>query len=151
MHILCIGHFLYVYTIIYDNDHTEGLLGRPAPKSYEATVFLYGVLGTIGSCVFCIWCFRSRPSVQGFFSFRIFAFSKKLYLSILIDVLAFLRLLATFASLYIGLRMTSLAEYLEQEVWRATAGWAMGSTNDLIITSTLVVLLHRRRKDAQKR
>ncbi|KAF7348653.1 hypothetical protein MVEN_01383700 [Mycena venus] len=135
VHTLCVGHLLYVYTI-YDNAHTQGILGRPAPKSYETTIFFYGVTGAI---------------VQGFFSFRIYGFSKKLYLCILIYVLAFLRLLATIASLYVGLRMTSLAKYLEQEVWRATAGWAMGTTNDLIITSTLVVILHRRRKDAFRR
>ncbi|KAF7348645.1 hypothetical protein MVEN_01382600 [Mycena venus] len=134
-HTLCVGHLLYVYTI-YDNAHTEGILGRPAPKSYETSVFFYGVIGAI---------------VQGFFSFRIYAFSKKLYLPTLIDVLAFLRLLSTIASLYVGLQMTSLSEYLEQEVWRATASWAIGTTNDLMITSTLVVLLHRRRKDALKR
>ncbi|KAJ7891905.1 hypothetical protein B0H14DRAFT_3428334 [Mycena olivaceomarginata] len=134
-HTLCVGHLLYVYTI-YDSAHTETILGRPAPKSYAATIFLYGVTGAI---------------VQGFFSFRIYAFSKKLYLCILIYALAVLRMLDGIASLYVGLQMTSLAGYLEQEEWRATAGWAMGTANDLIVTSTLVVLLHRRRRDASRR
>ena len=109
------------------------------------------VTGAIGTCVLCIWRLRSRPSVQGFFSFRIYAFSKKLYLCILIYALAVLRMLDGIASLYVGLQMTSLAGYLEQEEWRATAGWAMGTANDLIVTSTLVVLLHRRRRDASRR
>jgi hypothetical protein len=60
-------------------------------------------------------------------------------------------MLDSIASLYVGLQMTSLAGYLEQEEWRATAGWAMGTANDLIVTSTLVVLLHRRRRDASRR
>ncbi|KAJ7312542.1 beta-glucan synthesis-associated protein-domain-containing protein [Mycena albidolilacea] len=105
-HTLCVGHLLYVYTI-YDNAHTETILGRPAPKSYAITIFLYGVTGAI---------------VQGFFSFRIYAFSKKLYLCIFIYALAVLRMLDCIASLYVGLQMTSLAGYLEQEEWRATAG-----------------------------
>ncbi|KAJ7305546.1 hypothetical protein DFH08DRAFT_825045 [Mycena albidolilacea] len=61
----------------------QTILGRPAPKSYETTVFFYGVTGAI------------------------------------------------------GLQTTSLAGYLEKEVWRATVGWAMGTANDLMITSTL--------------
>ncbi|KAJ7891914.1 hypothetical protein B0H14DRAFT_3693893 [Mycena olivaceomarginata] len=45
-HTLCVGHLLYVYTI-YDNAHTETILGRPAPKSYSTAIFLYGVTGAI--------------------------------------------------------------------------------------------------------
>jgi hypothetical protein len=64
-HTLCVGHLLYVYTI-YDSAHTETILGRPAPKSYAATIFLYGVTGAIGTCVLCMWPFAHVHQYKGF-------------------------------------------------------------------------------------
>ncbi|KAJ7851085.1 hypothetical protein B0H13DRAFT_2360364 [Mycena leptocephala] len=72
VHALCVGHTLYVYTIS-DYTQPERLVG-PIPASLDIAVLLSGVI---------------RVCVQGFFAFRIYAFSKKLLISILIWVMAF--------------------------------------------------------------
>ncbi|KAJ7908683.1 hypothetical protein B0H13DRAFT_2661914 [Mycena leptocephala] len=90
-HAVCAGQTLYVYTIA-NYGHPERLLG-PAPKSLATANFFSGV---IGACV------------QGFFSYRIYAFSKKLFIPSLTWVMAFLRMLSGIVVFYIALRMTSL-------------------------------------------
>jgi len=89
--------------------------------------------------------------LQGFFGFRIYAFSKKLYIPIVTWVMAFLRFLITVVVFFAGLEMKSLPSFLARWEWIATTGWSIGTANDLLITTTLVVLLHRRRKDVLKR
>ncbi|KAJ7851106.1 hypothetical protein B0H13DRAFT_2360385 [Mycena leptocephala] len=113
-HALCIGHSLYVYTIS-DYAHPERVLG-PAPKSLETTGIFSGV---IGAC--------------GFFSFRIYAFSKKLYIPCLSWMMSVLRLLGCTWK------------------WLATFVWSVSTTNDLMISATLVVLLRNQRNNVHTR
>ncbi|KAJ7867150.1 hypothetical protein B0H13DRAFT_2670540 [Mycena leptocephala] len=131
-HAICVGHTLYVYTISA-YAHPERLAG-PTPVSLETSALLAGVI------VVC---------VQGFFSFRIYAFSKKISLSILIWVMVFcvcwvhhhLRHCATDA----------LAAALRGTVgWLLAAVWSVSTANDLLIAATLVVLLRNQRTDVHR-
>ncbi|KAJ7916147.1 hypothetical protein B0H13DRAFT_2323635 [Mycena leptocephala] len=133
-HAICVGHTLYTYTIS-DYGHPESL-ALATPKSLGTAVFFSGVIAA---------------SVQGFFSFRIYALSQKLYISILIWGMAFLRLLAC-TVMFVGvLDMTSLAHYETQWGWLLTATWSVSTANDWTITATLVVLLYKQRANVFKR
>ncbi|KAF7348654.1 hypothetical protein MVEN_01383800 [Mycena venus] len=134
-HALCNGYALYVYTIS-DHGHPERYFGAPVPRSLEIGIFIYGWVSFI---------------VQGFFGFRIYAFSKKLPISVLVWAMAFLRLLSTVVVFIPESKKTSLPSFSARWEWEATSGWSIGTANDLLITATLVVLLHRKRKDVLKR
>ncbi|KAJ6548771.1 hypothetical protein B0H19DRAFT_1265565 [Mycena capillaripes] len=133
-HALCIGHSLYVYTI---SDYLQpALLLAAAPKSLETTSIFSGL---ISACV------------QGFFSYRIYSFSRKLCIPILIWALSFLRLLGNIVIFVAALGMKSLPGYVEQWQWLHTSIWSTSTANDLIIAATLVVLLRNQSTNVHKR
>ncbi|KAJ7918943.1 hypothetical protein B0H13DRAFT_1990747 [Mycena leptocephala] len=130
----CVGHTVYVYTISHYT-HPERLVG-PLPASLDTTVLLSGVVAV---CV-------------QYFSFRIYAFSKKLHVStILIWIMAFLRLLGSIIIFLTALRMPSLPHFEMQWGWLLAAVWSVSTANDLIIAVTLVVLLRNQRTDVHRR
>ncbi|KAJ6590997.1 hypothetical protein DFH09DRAFT_1306637 [Mycena vulgaris] len=133
-HAFCVGHTLYVYTIL-GYAHPERLAG-PLPASLDTALLLSSVIGVC---------------VQGFFSFRIYTFSKKLHISILIWVMIFLRFVGSIVIFATALRMASLPQYEAQWGWLATAIWSVSAANDVVIAATLVVLLHAKRTDMLKR
>ncbi|KAJ7916149.1 hypothetical protein B0H13DRAFT_2323637 [Mycena leptocephala] len=133
-HAICVGNTLYIYTIS-DYGHPESL-ALATPKSLGPAVFFSGVI---------------TASVQGFFSSRIYALSKKLYISILIWGMTFLRLLGCIVMLVGVLNMTSLVHYEAQWGWLLTATWSVSAANDWTITATLVVLLYKQRANVFKR
>ncbi|KAJ7020863.1 hypothetical protein C8F04DRAFT_1403337, partial [Mycena alexandri] len=128
-HAACVGYTLYDYTIS-DYTHPERLAGA-APKSFDAAITLSAVIG---------------GSVQGFFSFRIYAFSKKLFIPILIWIMALWRLLGCIVLTGEGIQMTTMARYEAKWGWLATVCWSVSTVNDWTITATLVFLLHTRRR-----
>ncbi|KAJ7851097.1 hypothetical protein B0H13DRAFT_2360375 [Mycena leptocephala] len=132
VHALCVGHTLYVYTIS-DYAYPERLVG-PIPASLAISMLLSGVI---------------RICVQGFFAIRIYAFSKKLHISILIWIMAFLTLVGCIVIFVAALRMSSLPHYEVQWRWLGTAVWSVSAANDLVIAAT--VLLRNRRTDVQRR
>ncbi|KAJ7306816.1 hypothetical protein DFH08DRAFT_514988 [Mycena albidolilacea] len=134
IHGLCIGHGLYVYTIC-DYWHPDRIFGGPSLPSID-TAFFFG--GLISACV------------QAFFGFRIYAFSRKLYIPILIWIMAFLRLLAGFGNLISALRMASLVELHKQRLWLSEFAWSISAVTDLTIAATLVFYLHQQRKEVNK-
>ncbi|KAJ7020178.1 hypothetical protein C8F04DRAFT_1051150, partial [Mycena alexandri] len=133
-HAICIGHGLYTYTIS-DYGQPERLFG-PMPKSVVLAVFFTGVI---------------EPCVQSFFSFRIYGLSKKLYIPVLSWILSFVRLAENMVGVAAALGMKSMQGYLAQWEWLITADWCISVTNDVVITVTLVSLLHLQRTNAHKR
>ncbi|KAJ7907636.1 hypothetical protein B0H13DRAFT_2501247 [Mycena leptocephala] len=133
-HTLCIGHGLYVYTII-DYTHPERLLG-PSPKSLGTGVFFGSMLATC---------------VQGFFSYRLYAFSKKLHIPIICWAMSFLRQIGGIAIFGTALRPEPLAKYAERWEWLFMSFWTISIANDFMITAALVGLLFRERTNAHKR
>ncbi|KAJ7909645.1 hypothetical protein B0H13DRAFT_2316578 [Mycena leptocephala] len=99
-HALCIGHALYIYTIS-DYGHPEDLAGA-APRSLSVGCFLDAVIAVC---------------VQGFFSFRIYAFTKKLYMPCIIWALSFLRLVGSTVISITALWMTSMESYFVEWGW----------------------------------
>ncbi|KAJ7791337.1 hypothetical protein B0H14DRAFT_3890663 [Mycena olivaceomarginata] len=134
IHGLCLGHGLYVYTII-DYWHPDRILGGPYPRSIDTAVFFCGL---ISACV------------QAFFGFRIYAFSRKLYIPIMIWIMAFLRLLAGFGNLILELRMASLVDVHKHWLWLPEFAWSISVATDLTITATLVFHLHQQRKEVNE-
>ncbi|KAJ7932878.1 hypothetical protein B0H13DRAFT_771497 [Mycena leptocephala] len=133
-HTLCMGHALYVYTII-DYTRPERLLG-PSPKSLETGILFGSMLATC---------------VQGFFSYRIYAFSKKLYIPILCCTMSLMRQIGGIAIFVAALHPEPLAKYAERWEWLLTSFWSISIANDLTITAALVGLLFRQRTNAHKR
>ncbi|KAJ7758729.1 hypothetical protein B0H16DRAFT_643027 [Mycena metata] len=132
-HILCIGHALFVDTIS-DYGHLERLTDA-APKSIDMTIFA----GIVTTCS------------QSFFTLRIYKLSNQLFLSIILEAVIFLRLVAVAVVTVAGLRMTSVGSYEAQWGWLLATTWGVGAGCDLTITGVLVTLLLRRRADGRKR
>ncbi|KAJ7336267.1 hypothetical protein DFH08DRAFT_878289 [Mycena albidolilacea] len=128
------GHAIYTVTIS-DFGQFFRLLG-PAPKSLGVTAFFGGIIGV---------------SVQGFFSYRIYAFTKKLYIPMISWCMAFVRLLGITAYFVAELQMTSVPVYVEQWGWLLTTVWCVTAANDFTITATLVANLISHRSHIHKR
>ncbi|KAF7337127.1 hypothetical protein MVEN_02150500 [Mycena venus] len=131
---LCLGHTLYTYTIS-DYAQPERLLSRVPPSLGVAAFFD----GFVALCV------------QGFFSYRLYAFTKTLYIPAVVSVLTFLQLLGTTVIFVMALRMTSMPLFVVQWRWLLTSTWAVTSVNDWVITLSLVAALISQRDYAQKR
>ncbi|KAJ6577560.1 hypothetical protein B0H19DRAFT_1120370 [Mycena capillaripes] len=131
---ICGGHASYTYTVSHF-DHPERIFGA-IPKSL-ATAILFG--GIASTCV------------QGFFSFRIYSLSEKLYVPILCWTMSFVRLLGSVAIFFTALLMTSVQSYEARWSWLLTTVWSLSVANDITITVALVVILLRRRSYAYKR
>ncbi|KAJ7784653.1 hypothetical protein B0H16DRAFT_1493301 [Mycena metata] len=106
-----------------------------APTSLGGAVFVAGI---ITACV------------QGFFTFRIYAFQKRL-IPIFLWTTSILRLLGSIVAFVMELRSASLADYEAQWGWLFTTIWSLSVVNDVTITATLVVLLYRRRPNMLQR
>ncbi|KAJ7683932.1 hypothetical protein B0H14DRAFT_912656 [Mycena olivaceomarginata] len=134
-HALCVGHTLYVWTIS-DYAHPPDPLLAAVPKSLDIAILF------TGGIILC---------VQGFFAFRIYRFSRKISIPIIISILAFLRLVGAALLFAESWQMKSLDGYIAQWQWLANCGWSVSAANDLTITVTLVFLLYRERDNVHKR
>ncbi|KAJ7784655.1 hypothetical protein B0H16DRAFT_1493319 [Mycena metata] len=132
-HAGCIGHVLYSYTITAYS-HPDILIR--VPISLGVAIFFAGI---ITACV------------QGFFTFRIYAFSKKLFIPVLLWTTILLRLLGSTVILVTESRSTLLADYEARWAWLFMTVWSLSVANDVTITVTLVILLYRRRPDVLQR
>ncbi|KAJ6564016.1 hypothetical protein B0H19DRAFT_1258531 [Mycena capillaripes] len=133
-HAICIGHTLNAFTIL-DYGHPERLL-RPAPKSLETSMLLGSIAVT---------------SVQVFFAFRIYKFSKKLQIPIVSWTLSFVRQLAALTIFVTALRPIPVATYDPKWRWLFLIYLSVSSTNDLTITVAFVVMLLAQRSHGSAR
>ncbi|KAJ7729371.1 hypothetical protein B0H14DRAFT_3518321 [Mycena olivaceomarginata] len=115
-HAICIGHTLYEYTVL-DYAHPERILG-PVPKSLAISAIFSGMVAVC---------------VQGFFSFRIYVFSQKIYVPALICILTLLQLVGSAWG------------------WLLTTIWSITASNDVLVTLSLVTILIRQRSHALRR
>jgi hypothetical protein len=122
------------------------------PKSLSTSIFFSGIIAASGVYICHLQRERhSRAAVQGFFTFRIYTLSKKLYISLIIWTLSFLRLLGTMAAFVVALKAIILARAEAQWGWLLTVTWSVSTASDWAITVTLVVLLRRQRTSMYKR
>ncbi|KAJ7837823.1 hypothetical protein B0H14DRAFT_3701866 [Mycena olivaceomarginata] len=120
-HAVCIGHTIYTYTI--SNYGLPERLSGAFPKSFLAAVFLTGAIAAL---------------VQGFFTFRVYAISKRFCMSLMISVMIVLRLLNTSAISFIGMTMTMIS-FEKQWGWMVILSSSITSAIDFTITTILVV------------
>ncbi|KAJ7152937.1 hypothetical protein C8R46DRAFT_1120808 [Mycena filopes] len=128
---ICISIALYAWTIT-----SFGVPLFVPPKTFDVSIFFSGV---ISACV------------QGFFSFRIFTLSRKMFIPIISWFLSFLRLVVGTAVFITAFRMTSLPKFEAQFGWLITTAASVGVANDLLITVTLVTILRKQRDEVQAR
>ncbi|KAF7350419.1 hypothetical protein MVEN_01346900 [Mycena venus] len=128
-HALCVGHALYIHTI-----STRDVL-----LSSKTIYVSFLIAGLIAACV------------QGFFGFRIYAFSKKLRLPILIWIMAFLRLAASNSIFLLEPARAVPLRLAETQYWVQSSGWGIGVANDLMITTTIVFILRRQSTGVHER
>ncbi|KAF7360807.1 hypothetical protein MVEN_00812700 [Mycena venus] len=133
-HTACLGHLLYTDTIL-DYARPDRVVGSSS-KSLPTASFFAGIVAVC---------------VHGFFSFRIYVFTKKMYITGVIWVMAFLHLLGRIALFVTSLRAHSLEEFIQQWQWLLTTNWTISVATDFAITTTLVVVLHGRRSQAHKK
>ncbi|KAJ7863799.1 hypothetical protein B0H14DRAFT_3443889 [Mycena olivaceomarginata] len=137
----------YIYYCRFPND---------SPKLKALVAFVWYVASTVDeyppsprslgtAILFC-----AIISTCAFFGFRIYAFSGKLYIPILIWIMASLRLLAGLGNLISGLRMASMADHNRHWLWLFEFVWSISTATDLTIAATLVFHLHQQRKKVDK-
>ncbi|KAJ7196413.1 hypothetical protein GGX14DRAFT_673314 [Mycena pura] len=130
---ICIAAALYSYAITgYGNP--ECLLR--APWTLLAAILFTGIICAL---------------VQGFFAFRIYALSKKLYVPCLCWILSVLRVVAVTAVLATGLRMVTMTSFEVHWGWLFVAFWSPAVANDLLVAVTQAFLLYRQRRNAHAR
>ncbi|KAJ7839526.1 hypothetical protein B0H14DRAFT_2587865 [Mycena olivaceomarginata] len=103
------------------------LLG-PAPKSLGLSAFFGGIIGV---------------SVQGFFTYRIYAFTKTLYIPMISWCMAFVRLLGNTAYFVAELQMTSVPVYVEQWGWLLTTVCTVPLVDKLVMWTIATGMLTR--------
>jgi hypothetical protein len=96
-------------------------------------------------------CTHQRGLAQGFFSFRIYVFSQKIYVPALICILALLQLVGSAVICATSSMTPSLPIYLVQWGWLLTAIWSITASNDMLVTLSLVTILIRQRSHALRR
>ncbi|KAJ7733501.1 hypothetical protein B0H16DRAFT_1328161, partial [Mycena metata] len=124
-HAICLSIALYQWTIT-----SFGVPLIVAPKAFDVSIFFSSLISA---------------SVQGFFSFRIFALSKTLFIPIISWILSFLRLVVGTAVFATAVRMTALPVFEAHFGWLITTTASLGVANDLLITVSLVLVLQRQR------
>ncbi|KAF8180965.1 hypothetical protein K438DRAFT_1976415 [Mycena galopus ATCC 62051] len=133
-HTLCVGYGLHVWTIS-EYGHPELIFDR-LNTSLAVAVAFSGLIGA---------------SVQGFFSFRIYSLSRKVYIPLFIWIMSFWRLLSGTLVLTGTLQASTVEGAEVQCGWALLASWSVSAANDLTITVALVTILIRQRTYAQKR
>ncbi|KAF7350660.1 hypothetical protein MSAN_01626500 [Mycena sanguinolenta] len=86
-----------------------------------------------------------------FFAFRIYVFTKKVYIPLFIWFMAFLPLLGGIILFALTLRVTSVRIYVANWEWLVVTNWSLSVATDLMITTTLVVVLRRQRSRAHNK
>ncbi|KAJ6460984.1 hypothetical protein C8R45DRAFT_1028869 [Mycena sanguinolenta] len=132
-HAICIGQGLYIYTIT-NYGHPESLASLP--KSILVSTFLTAIVTSI---------------VHGFFAFRIYSLTKKLYIILIISVMVFVRLLATTALSFVAMSETLLAPFENRFEWLVISTLTISATIDSIIAVILVVSLRNQSRGVAKR
>ncbi|KAJ7260516.1 hypothetical protein B0H12DRAFT_1107675 [Mycena haematopus] len=133
-HIVCFSQLLYTFTIS-DYGHPEALFGAP-PKSLSMSTFFSGL---------------TPACVQCFFSYRIYAFTKKVYIPGLIWFMAFLHLLGRMVLFGVTLNSSSVAISAKQWEWLITTIWSLSVVVDVLITTTMVVVLRAQRSHVHRK
>ncbi|KAJ7780114.1 hypothetical protein DFH07DRAFT_463512 [Mycena maculata] len=143
-HATCIGHALYVMTII---EYGQPQLLAELPRSLGISALFNGIIAFCG--VFSFHLINPGPktatSVQGFFSFRIYRLSKSLYIPCFTWMLSFLFLSATAVVFSVGLPKIPFTTYEAEWSWLFYTMWGIAAGNDSAIALTLVFWLYPRR------
>jgi len=94
----------------------------------------------------------TEACVQGFFSFRIYRLSRKLYIPCLVWILAVVQLLLSLLPVVEGSKENILISSFETEqTWVVYSTMGVSALNDIIIATTLVYYLYKERSDVEKR
>ncbi|KAF8217504.1 hypothetical protein K438DRAFT_1556587, partial [Mycena galopus ATCC 62051] len=131
---VCVGHLIYTFSIL-DFGHPELILGSP-PKSLSASVLFSGF---------------TTACVHSFFSFRIYTFTKKLYIPCFIWCISFLHLTGRIVIFITSLQAPSFLAYVAEWDWLLTTNWALSVASDVVIATTLVVVLYKQRSHAYEK
>ncbi|KAJ6503523.1 hypothetical protein C8R45DRAFT_1091296 [Mycena sanguinolenta] len=126
--------------------------------TFQLPALLLRVRPTLGfeRCLRCVnvplrkMVLRSSVSVYGFFSFRIYAVTKKAYIPGLIWLLAFLQLLGRIVIFSVGPRSATIVELIARWRWLFTVIWSISVACDITIATTMVVVLRSQRSHARR-
>ncbi|KAJ6454211.1 hypothetical protein C8R45DRAFT_1222961 [Mycena sanguinolenta] len=133
-HTLCFGHVLYTFTIS-DFAHPERLGSRP-PKSLSISTLFSGL---------------TAAAVQSFYSYRIYVFTKRLFVPCVLWFMAFLHFAGRVLLFVTTLRTASILVYIQQWEWLITTNWGLSVATDVAISVTMVTVLYHRRANAHRK
>ncbi|KAJ6449451.1 hypothetical protein C8R45DRAFT_145432 [Mycena sanguinolenta] len=91
--------------------------------------------------------------VQWFFAFRIYTFTKKVYIQWLVWYMVFLDIVkrvALFAAILPIPPWPELGTFLTRWEWLITLNWSISVLNDVLVTTTLVVVLYGQRSHSHR-
>ncbi|KAF7346750.1 hypothetical protein MSAN_01813400 [Mycena sanguinolenta] len=130
----CLGHSLYTFTIT-DFANLQRLFGSP-PKSLSISTLFSGF---------------TAACVHGFFAYRIYAFTKKIYIPALVWLIALVHLVGRLSLFATTLHASSVGSYLVQREWLVTTNWGLSVAADVVIATTMVIVLRQQRSRARAR
>ncbi|KAF8195301.1 hypothetical protein K438DRAFT_1968610 [Mycena galopus ATCC 62051] len=133
-HAMCIANVLYTWTIL-DFTDPAGVFG-PVPKSLSVSALFAGLVETCA---------------QGFFAYRIYVFSKSIYMPLLICCLACTQMIGSITITITGCQTPSLPVFLQQWGWLLTTDWSIAAATDVLVTASLLTILVRQRSNALKK
>ncbi|KAF7346760.1 hypothetical protein MSAN_01814500 [Mycena sanguinolenta] len=133
-HSLCFGHVLYTFTIL-DFAQPQRLGAQP-PKSLSVSTLFSGL---------------TAAAVQGFYSYRIYLFTKKLFVPCILWFMALLHFAGRVLLFATTLHTPSILVYIQQWEWLITTNWGLSVATDVAISVTMVTVLYRRRSNAHRK
>ncbi|KAJ3740398.1 hypothetical protein DFH05DRAFT_401971 [Lentinula detonsa] len=133
-HTMCVFHVVYFYTVTHYGDPSSL---QVLPASIGAAVVLHGLTIMI---------------VQGYFTYRIWRFTEKLYIPVFSCFLMFCQLLAvmTLASQLITIATKSLAKFMAKWEWLMFTVLVLRAIADITVSGSLVFHLLNGRRGALK-
>ncbi|KAJ6454221.1 hypothetical protein C8R45DRAFT_628873 [Mycena sanguinolenta] len=124
----CLGHSLYTFTIT-DYANLPRLFGPP-PKTLSTSTLFSGL---------------TAACVHGFFAYRIYTFTKKIYIPAVVWLMALAHLVGRVGLFATTLHASSVGSYLVQREWLVTTNWGLSVAADVVIATTMVIMLHQQR------
>ncbi|PPQ66059.1 hypothetical protein CVT24_000241 [Panaeolus cyanescens] len=124
-HTICVCHALYVITVTQ--------YGRPQllvvpPLSLDAAILFSGFIG---------------PIEQGWFAYRVYRFSQRLFIPICCTILAFTRWLGSMALSIVAFHRLTIEDYMAHWSWLLTSILVVGACADVILAGSLCFYLNQ--------
>ncbi|KAJ6529897.1 hypothetical protein DFH09DRAFT_1327160 [Mycena vulgaris] len=137
-HTVAISHCIYTLTVT-ENGRLDGI--DVLPRSLDVSIIISGLIGPLEQVHIFRYLnstkFRQIPWLQGWFAYRLYKFSKRLFLPTVCLSLSLLRVGGSIGLSTIALRGLPLPEFEAKSGWLITAILVIGVSVDFTLTLAL--------------